>query len=160
MAQQGPQCPIRNHDSTAGHVHPGTRQEAGGLRVAFGAGAFKCPGRALALAQASLSIAVFFACTDAHLCSSELCKNVSGGDGTGASASEAEASMLPTAAKAAPRWLQLDVLPGAHIVARGVISGDPQSQLPRFDARQLVGVKKPIEALYAECMCTVHANQG
>ena len=138
----------------------GNGQEAGGLRVAFGAGAFKCPGRALALAQASLSIAVFFACTDARLCSAVAHSKVTGSDCAHASASVHGTEAASTPSAAVPRWLKVDVLPGSHIVARGVCSGDPHSQLPRFDPRQLVGVKKPIEALYAACMCRMHVKQG
>lgn len=111
------------------------------LRIAFGTGLFRCPGRSLALIQASLGVAVFFACADADLCGMEpgadLGCTIRGG-----------ASKSPFRVKGkTPKWL--GSVPGAHVVARGVTSGDPHMQLPRFDARQLVGVKRPVETLYA-----------
>jgi Cytochrome P450 len=114
------------------------------LRVTFGVGQFRCPGRALALAEASMAVAVFFACTNATLPAH------GGHQDNGHSASESRAS-------GCPGWLQADRVPGAHVVARSVRSGDPLGQLPAFDPRQLVGVKKPMTPLWVDC---VHAAAG
>lgn len=50
-----------------------------------------------------------------------------------------------------PPWLSEQVVPGAHVVARGVLSGDSSGLLPTFEPRLLVGVKKPVGALWATC---------
>lgn len=54
-------------------------------------------------------------------------------------------------ARSVPRWLRQDVICGEHIVTRGVTSGDAGGVLPTFEPRMLVGVKKPVGALWASC---------
>eukprot|EP00892_Ulva_mutabilis_P002446 jgi/Ulvmu1/12201/UM085_0065.1 len=51
----------------------------------------------------------------------------------------------------APTWLRQHVVPGQHVVARGVRSGDATGLLPSFEPRLLVGVKKPVGSLWAIC---------
>jgi hypothetical protein len=142
-------CPA----AAANRDHEG-KQEAASLKVAFGSGLFRCPGRYLALMQVSLTVAVFFACTDACLCSTV------SSDHTDRMSGVQECSEAPHDRKSVQRWLRPEVVPGEHIVARGVRSGDPDGPLlPCFDSRQLVGVKKPVEPLLAVCRSLLHGKE-
>lgn len=166
-------------DATAGD---GTR-----LRVAFGAGPFRCPGRALAMAEAVFAVGIFFACFDAALPDMSESDSAPHTNTAGASGPSTDCRTRPSGGKSGhthfksaefttknrdtshkcpsgrpnghrvdqpnkpPWWLNRNAVPGAHIVARGVCSGDPGGRLPSFEPRLLVGVKKPISALWATC---------
>lgn len=58
-------------------------------------------------------------------------------------------SEIPADRAPPPGWLEEARVPGRHIVARGVTSGDADGVLPQFDAAQLFGVKRPTGALLA-----------
>jgi hypothetical protein len=47
-----------------------------------------------------------------------------------------------------PRWLREDAVPGGHVFARGLRSGDPASRLPQSRSQLLVGVKRPVGPLW------------
>lgn len=165
------------------------------VRVAFGAGPFRCPGRAFAMAEAALAVGIFFSSFDSVLsqvpvqdgqicadgpsggslmerCGARAPGGLIGGpnhrvhtaacaDGTGwdrgakydrhAHSRHRGCSAPVQAYVQAPPWLTPAVVPGRHVVARGVRSGDPSGRLPTFDPRLLVGVKKPTSSLWATC---------
>lgn len=165
------------------------------IRVAFGAGPFRCPGRAFAIAEAALAVGIFFSCFNSVLsevaaldgqvfadgasgrrrveqCGTRAPGGLTGGynhrldahasaDGDGRDRGAGDdchvhgrhggwGGPLRTCVRAPP-WLTPAVVPGEHVVARGVRSGDPGGCLPTFEPRLLVGVKKPIGSLWATC---------
>ena len=113
--------------------------------IAFGAGAYRCPGRAFANCQLRLALAAFMLLFDAQLmqkCASQ------------ASAPDVQ-HCQEDMQKKVPHWLSTRQVPGRHVVARGVTSGDVHGALPAWRPQLLVGVKKPVTSMFVNLQSRV-----
>jgi hypothetical protein len=125
-------CPYKGAASGLGHVCPEQaaldNADPNPVCVAFGVGSFRCPGRAFAHWQLRLAVATLFSRYNLRHIDGQKVGEV-GVEGRGAYV---------------PRWLQASTVPGRHVFARGVTSGDREGLLPQGRPQLLVGVKRPV----------------
>lgn len=112
------------------------------VQIAFGAGSFRCPGRNFALRHLRLAVATLLTAYDIQLLT----------DSAASPCSDTRRAQTWSARQGwVPRWLSRSSLPGTHVCARGVTSGDRHARLPQFRSQLLVGVKRPVGALLVQC---------
>lgn len=109
------------------------------VAIAFGAGIFRCPGRAFARSMLRAAVAALFSDGDMQW------DLHTGHADVPAQARPARHTPLP------PAWLTPTVVPGRHVFSRGLRSGDKRFVLPGAQPQLLVGVKRPTGELWAEC---------
>jgi hypothetical protein len=125
------------HACSSDAATQGARVDPAPIQVAFGAGAFRCPGRAFARCLLRLSVAAFFLPGNTwQLCDppDALCDGCSHEGG---------------GKEEVPRWLAENIVPGGHVFARGLCSGDKGRRLPQARSQLLVGIKRPLGPLWA-----------
>jgi hypothetical protein len=130
----------------AGSASASTRpaQDPNPVNIAFGAGAFRCPGRGFATCQLRLAVATLFTLYPSLQLggdSDSIGKQVDSSGGR---------SRATNMGEHVPQWLRAHVVPGEHVAARVVTSGDKRGRLPRWQPQLLVGVKKPTGALMVQ----------
>ena len=140
-------CPHRVVRDSAGACAEGLapRLDPNPVAIAFGAGIFRCPGRAFARCMLRAAVAMFVSSSGAHWTLS--------GSATKASAcTQRERGARHTRNVAnVPAWLSPGVVPGCHVFCRGLSSGDAHGLLPEAQPQLLVGVKRPVGELWATC---------
>ena len=145
-------CPVSDDAKEVSRQHCSAASQSGAdpdpVHVAFGAGTFRCPGRAFARQQLRTAVAAFFTACNAALAPQDLCASHSG-----PSHGQPESSKQHglAAGQRVPSWLQQDATPGGHIMCRGMRSGDAAGVLPQAQSQLLVGVKRPQGLLWASC---------
>ena len=133
---------------SATHAPP---QDPAPVHVAFGAASFRCPGRNFARCQLRLAVAALFMHYDLELVSDGSTPlGGQGGDKCGP-------GFVHSSKKWLPSWLSESEIPGSHVAARCVTSGDRHARLPQSQPQLLVGVKRPLGSLLVHC-CKRTAN--